>query len=579
MEEVRRPLVACALCWSLTAIGAPRPAPPNRSRAGGAAHPRKPSLAGAKPPSRVEQARRATASPRAPVAARRPAKETPPKTDAQTTARVAADPSDPHEQRIQILRDRLESVLRDLPLRRTRVGVEVMAATDGDVLFAHNADRLFNPASNTKMLTTAAALTHLGGDFRYTTALYGAEPDAAGVVHGDVDLRGSGDPSLSSADLADLARAVAERGITRIDGAVLVDGRFRDRAHGGASVGEQALILNRNTYAVRVRPTEPKHAALVEIEPALPEWAVIENRVTTVAGKKTRLRFDQRRDRDGVRLVVTVSGRINDRSDALARRRIPDATLYAAATLRRALLDRGVDVGGSVRLGALPADTPLLAEHLSIPLSEICRVSNKESNNFVADTIFKTTGGELYGAPGTFAKGTRAVDELLAPLGFGHGAYTIVNGSGLTHANRIQPSGLARLLRHLYFDLSVAPEFLASLAVGGIDGTIRGRFLGTDAVGLVRAKTGTLSGVSALSGYVGDTGDVLVFSIFVEGFRHRTLAAVRRAQVRMVEAMLAYLRSDEAKPRPGGGEPGQPMPAAPVDDSESDGDPVGAGGE
>ena len=121
--------------------------------------------------------------------------------------------------------------------------------------------------------------------------------------------------------------------------------------------------------------------------------------------------------------------------------------------------------------------------------------------------------------------------------------------------------------------MSVAPEFMSSLAIAGIDGTIRNRFMGTDAVGLVRAKTGTLNGVSALSGYVGDKDDVLIFSIFVEGFRHRRTNEVRHAQVRMVEAMLSYLRSDA--PAPNTGERNGEIPAAAVpDDSEADGDPT-----
>jgi D-alanyl-D-alanine carboxypeptidase len=148
------------------------------------------------------------------------------------------------------------------------------------------------------------------------------------------------------------------------------------------------------------------------------------------------------------------------------------------------------------------------------------------------------------------------------------GAYKIVNGSGLTHENRITPSDLSMLLRKIYFDLAVAPDFISSLAIGGVDGIIKNRFVGTDAVGLVKAKTGTLSGVSALSGYVGDKGDVLVFTIFVEGFRHRRLNEIRHAQVRMVDAMLRFLRADQAGPS---GEPTEEQPGNV--DSEHDGDP------
>lgn len=489
-----------------------------------------------------------------------------------TAQRPVADPADPHEQRIALLRERLESALREKPLSRSRVGVQVMEVRDGDVLFAHNADKPFNPASNTKILTTAAALTQLGGDFSYATALYGPPPDSDGVVHGDVDLRGSGDPSLVTPDLADLASRLADRGVTKIDGAVLTNGRFRDPEHPDQSVGELALILDRNTYGLRVAPGELGKPGSVQIDPPLPDYFVVEGAPTTTA-KRTRLAIDARRDARSDKLIVSVRGRVNVRSDVELRRRLADGSLYAAAALRTALADYGIEVTGGIKAGGLPGDAPLLGEHRSRPLSEICRISNKESNNFVAEAIFRTVGGEIYGTPGTLAKGSRAVDDLLAPLGIPRAAYTIVNGSGLTHANRIQPSALSALLRSLYYDLTVAPEFMASLAVGGIDGTIRNRFLGTDAVGLVRAKTGTLTGVSALSGYVGDKDDVLIFSIFVENFRHRTLTAIRQAQVRMVQAMLAFLRAD--RPSPASGEPNQAAPAS--EDSESDGDPDSSG--
>jgi serine-type D-Ala-D-Ala carboxypeptidase/endopeptidase (penicillin-binding protein 4) len=490
----------------------------------------------------------------------------PARRDTSTAPRTAKDPNDPHEQRIEKLRERLLEVLHDRPLSRTKVGIEVVKVSDGDVLFAHNAGQLFNPASNTKMLTTAAAMAYLGGDYRYYTALYGPEPDEDGVIHGDVVLRGSGDPSLATSDLADLARALAARGVVRIDGDLYADARFHDpRARGNEGVGEGALILNRNTYTVRVRPGEVGHAALVSVEPHAAFFGV-ENQATTVHGKRSRLRIDAYRRDD--RLVVTVRGRIADtRGDFIDPRRLPDGALFAASVLRTALSDFGVEITGDVHTGPA-AGGALLAEHRSAPLADVCRISNKPSNNFVADSIYKTLGGELYGLPGTLAKGTRAVLDYLGELGIKQGAVRIVNGSGLTHENRISPSDLATMLRAIYFDVALAPEFLASLAVGGIDGTIRNRFVGTDAVGLVRAKTGTLSGVSALSGYVGDKDDVIVFTIFVEGFRHRRLNEIRHAQVRMVDAMLRYLRADAPSSV---GEPGRELPE-PAEDSEADGD-------
>ena len=479
----------------------------------------------------------------------------PPRRDTSTAPRQVDDPGDPHEQRIAKLRERLAELLHDKTLNRTRVGVEVMQASDGDVLFAHNAEHTFNPASNTKMLTTAAAMSYLGADFRYHTALYGPEPDADGVVHGDVVLRGSGDPSLTAGDVAEIAHNLAVSGVTRIDGDLWANPRFHDPAQRGVEgVGEGAIILNRNSYAVRVRPGEVGHAALVDVQPRV-DYFGVENQATTVRGKRSRLKIDAYRKGD--KLMITVRGRIaENRGEYVDARRLADSSELAGWTLKSALGDFGVELTGAVKIGDLDGVT-MLAEHESPPLADVCKISNKPSNNFVAEAIYKTLGGELYGAPGTLAKGSRAVIDFLSAEGIKPGGYKIINGSGLTHENRITPSDLAALLRKIYFDLAVAPDFLASLAIAGVDGTIRNRFLGTDAVGLVRAKTGTLTGVSALSGYVGDKDDVLVFTIFVEGFRHRKVNEVRRAQVQMVEAMLKFLRADQASnTEPGGEQPG-----------------------
>jgi D-alanyl-D-alanine carboxypeptidase/D-alanyl-D-alanine-endopeptidase (penicillin-binding protein 4) len=497
---------------------------------------------------------------------------TPARRDVATEARQVKDPNDPHEQRVTKLRERLLAVLHEAPLNRTRVGVQVMQASDGDVLFAHNAQAAFNPASNTKMLTTAAAISLLGSDWRYHTALYGPAPDASGVVHGDVALRGSGDPSLTNTDVAEIARDLQRHGITRIEGDLYADPRFHD-AKGVVTpdpgVGEGAIILNRNTYAVHVRPGEVGHSAVVWVEPRAEVFGV-ENQATTVKGKRSRLRIDSYRKDD--RLIVTVRGRIAEsRGEYVDLRRLADGALLAGAVLRSALADFGVEMTGRVRSGGVVASN-MLGEHQSAPLADVCKISNKPSNNFVAEAIYKTLGGELYGLPGTLAKGTKAVMEYLTAAGVKPGSYKIVNGSGLTHENRITASDLARLLRTIYYDPAVAPDFLTSLAIAGIDGTIRNRFMGTEAVGLVRAKTGTLSGVSALSGYVGDKDDVLVFSIFVQGFRNKRTNEVRHAQVRMVQAMLSYLRADA--PGLNGEKKGPEIPSEEPTDYESDGDPT-----
>lgn len=507
----------------------------------------------------------------------------------QQGARSASNLQAVREQRIGRLRQEVAELLRRPPLSKLRVGLEVLDADSGEVLLSHNADAPFNPASNTKILTTAAAMKLLGADWSYRTLLLaGPErpqavaslapepsgPPPPGVLRADLFLQGSGDPSLNLSHLARLARSLARAGIQRVEGDLIVDSQFRslenlDRGPGPA-LGGGALLLHRNVYTVRVSPSTEGQAASVTIEPRFPSL-VLEARVQTVRGKRARIFIDHARHHG--RLVVTVRGRIGARhGDLIERRRMPDGGLMAAVALAQALADFGIELTGQVRVGS-PPPGPLrvLAEHRG-PLIEACRVSNKDSDNFVAEVILKTLGGVRFGQPGTLEKGVRAVGEWLRLMGLDPARVRIVNGSGLTHENRVRPVDLAHLLRMLYHDLEVAPEFLQSLAIGGIDGTIRHRFRGAS-VGLVRAKTGTLSGVSTLSGYVGERQGVLVFAIMVEGFRWKRLEEVRHAQVLLVESLLRFVRQ--------GGETSVPprLPATPelpeaAADAVDEADPV-----
>lgn len=461
------------------------------------------------------------------------------------------------------LRKQLEGLLHSGLLSKLRVGLTVRDAGTGEEVISHNAGTPFNPASNTKIFTTAAALSTLGPDFRYQTALLApagpgpgpevpAEADAAPllppeqeVIAGDLFLQGSGDPSLGPAGLAQLARELARRGVRRIQGDVLLDGQFRDlqalqKEAAPLTYGSGALTLNRDAYTVRVEPSRAGQPASAWVDSRSP-FFVVHNLVRTVRGKRSRILVDHALHGD--RLTVTVRGRIGaQRGRVAVRQRFGFATTWAAAILRQALADVGIAVSGTVRLGPPPAG-PLrvVATHLSEPLADICRVVNKDSNNYVADAVWKTLGAERFGLPGTLEKGARAVDEWLQPLGLSPARVHLVNGSGLTYENRIRPEDLGQLLYKLYHSLDLGPVFMQTLAVGGIDGTIHSRFRGALS-GLVRGKTGTLNGVSVLSGYVGAQPGVLIFTIFIEGFRPRRLPAIRQAQTDLVEEMMRCLR-------------------------------------
>ncbi|HEX4404885.1 MAG TPA: D-alanyl-D-alanine carboxypeptidase/D-alanyl-D-alanine-endopeptidase, partial [Polyangia bacterium] len=435
----------------------------------------------------------------------------------------------------------LREILADSALRRTRVGIRVMEARTGRLLFEKRGTTLMDPASNQKVLATTTALVRLGADWRYRTELTGPAPDADGVVAGDIVLRGSGDPTVTGADLAAMAAWLAARGVRRIDGAVVADPRrigseqaaaeddageddatADDAGEAPRSVSPRApLVVNHGLMSIRVRPgASAGWPAEITTAPT-GESFVVKNGARTKPGGKTRVTV--RLALAGARIQIEIAGRIAlGHRPLVFRRRVPQQALYSAVLLRAALEGAGVAVRDPARLGAPRAGRApavMLARHESAPLVVLLRRINKDSDNDHAERVLETTGAEVYGGAPTTEKGLRVLREVIGELGLPPGSYVPRNGSGLGHANRITADAMADLLRALYLDPRVGPELMQSLSVGGIDGTTRNRFKGTLEARRVRAKTGTLAGKSCLSGLVGDGPDVLAFSILVQGLR------------------------------------------------------------
>jgi D-alanyl-D-alanine carboxypeptidase/D-alanyl-D-alanine-endopeptidase (penicillin-binding protein 4) len=406
-----------------------------------------------------------------------------------------------------------------------------------------------DPASNQKVLATATAVLRLGSDWHFTTTAGGALPDGDGVVPGPIYLRGDGDPTLRTADLEDLASALLARGITRIEGGVLAD----DRPRVGVETSSERppLVVNHNLVTVRVEPGDPGQPPLLAVEPEA-TWQ-IENEAKTVDKGRTRLAISvaaRPQDR-GSRLIIHVSGRIATSSaGVLFRRRIGHPALYSAAVFRSALQRAGITVNGEAGLGEEPRASHVLAAHDSAPLAVLLRRVNKDSDNDQAERVLDALGATWSNDAPTSAAGVAALRDALADLGAPNGSYVPRNGSGLGHENRVTADLMANVMRALYLDPRLGPELEQSLSVGGVDGTTRNRFKGTPESHRVRAKTGTLNGKSCLSGLVGDEGQVLAFSILVQGLRYRSLHAVRQAQVRAVSAMMRYLRDSASNGEP-----------------------------
>ena len=276
-----------------------------------------------------------------------------------------------------------------------------------------------------------------------------------------------------------------------------------------------ALSLNFNSVEVHVTPADRVgQRARIELEPDS-QFFTVENHTVT-ASRSGRARVVVRTELKGGKERVIVEGRVPvGARPHVVWRRIDDPSLYFGHTLRSLLELRGVKVG-RVRAGPVPDSARLLHVSQSDSLAELVRRLNKTSNNFTAEQMLKTLGAEVKGHPGSWAKGVEVAEDVLAELGIPRGSYVMRNGSGLNDTNRFSARQLVTVLRGMWARFPLQPEYVVSLPVAGRDGTIRWRMDGTPAAGRLRAKTGTLDGVVALSGYVQNAaGKVLAFAILV----------------------------------------------------------------
>jgi D-alanyl-D-alanine carboxypeptidase/D-alanyl-D-alanine-endopeptidase (penicillin-binding protein 4) len=421
------------------------------------------------------------------------------------------------------LRQEIEGLLHRPPLQRARVGIEVRSLETGEELYSHDADELLNPASNVKLITSATALTRLGPEFRYATDFDCDGPVSRGECK-TLYIRGRGDPTLYTERIYGIAGELEHRGLRKI-GDIVVDDTYFDgeregpgweQEHGDrpyiAPVG--ALSVNHNTVAVYVSPGDSDKAkARIELEPNS-DYFIVENHVKT-ASRHGRERLIPRSFPAKNRQRIMVSGRLPlGRETSVFYRKVDNPPIYAGETFKTIFKARGISVKGHVRLGTVPDDAVQVYVSRSDSLAAIVREMNKISSNFVAEQLIKTVGAETKGPPGSWTKGIAAAEEYLASIGIPKGSYLMKNGSGLNDTNRFSARQIATLLTNVAQKTSFYPEMSASLGIAGRDGTVRSRMEGTAAEGRLRAKTGTLENVTALSGYVRLTdNETIVYSI------------------------------------------------------------------
>jgi serine-type D-Ala-D-Ala carboxypeptidase/endopeptidase (penicillin-binding protein 4) len=416
-------------------------------------------------------------------------------------------------------------------------GVEVKSLDTGRVLYALNARKLMMPASNMKIVTLAAAAEALGWDYRFKTTLETDAEIQEGALKGNLIVRGGGDPTINSREnraralFDQWAAALKAAGITRIEGNIVADasafdsrglgqGWSWDYLEAGYAAPSSALEFNENIATLTVRPgAKPGDAAQLELPPST-GLGLLHHVVTGDPGSPARIAFERVPDSN----YLDVTGSIaSDASPATREVAVANPPLYFAHALTLALIERGIPVRGipvvfqrSTLLSSLPRTT--IVESPSPPLRDIATTMMKVSQNLYAETLLKALALPG-GAIGTASAGRAAAQKIFEGWGVQPGSYVHADGSGLSRYGFVTADMIVTLLERMHKDPRHHDAFLATLPIAGRDGTISTRLKNTRAEGNAVAKTGSISNVRALSGYVRtQDGETLVFSILANSF-------------------------------------------------------------
>jgi D-alanyl-D-alanine carboxypeptidase/D-alanyl-D-alanine-endopeptidase (penicillin-binding protein 4) len=508
----------------------------------------------------------------------------PPGTPLQSTSNVSRGASS-KPATLAELKGRIDEIVRQPALEPGFFAVKIVSLDSGQLIYEQNANKFVRPASNMKLYTVAAAFDRLTPDFHFVTSVYAKEKLEDGKVKGDLIVYGRGDPSIAARfnngdyfkGINDLADRIVAAGVKRIKGDLVGDESYFNGAPVGSgwewedltwSYGAQvsALTINDNAIDLNIRPGDrPGAPVSITTGPPSSSFMTIVNRATTTA-KGTRGDLRIYRGLGANSLEITGTLPIGD-AGFVGGVSIPDPALAFVSMLRDALIKRGVKIDGRVRTvtassggslvpGVSSATTTqpensltqsAMLEIASLPspaFNAIAAQTLKPSQNQYTEIILRTLGRTQ--PPGSTEtgrmrddeeKGLEVVKNLLRQAGVNDNEVALNDGSGLSRNDLISANTTIQLLtfmsKHKYF-----AQFREALPIAGVDGTLRTRMRGTPAEGNVRAKTGSLSSVASLSGYVTTAGgEHLVFSMMLNNYPDA--AAVRRDSIDAIAVLLA----------------------------------------
>jgi D-alanyl-D-alanine carboxypeptidase/D-alanyl-D-alanine-endopeptidase (penicillin-binding protein 4) len=442
---------------------------------------------------------------------------------------------------------KIDMLLKDPRLQGATTAISVRRAESGEVIYSHHGNTRVHPASVMKLFTGAAALETLGEDYRFKTELYMDGNLQHEVLDGDLYLKGLGDPTLMMKDLKAFAAELKAKGIRTINGHVYGDDSSYDQVrlsqdlnwsdepfYTGAQVSALTLSPNEDydagTVIVEVQPGKKAgQAGKIRMVPANSYLTIVNNTKTVAKKGKKNIQVERQHGTN----TVIVSGTIPiGASKVRSWSSVWEPTDYTVNVFKHVLEDQGITFSPTSKVGrdTVPKGAVLVADKPSIPLKELFIPFMKLSNNGHAEVFVKEMG-HLAGVVGSWEKGLAVMDNQLATMGLETKNMQFRDGSGMSHKNLVTANEVTHLLYKAQ-SKPWYPTFLQAMPVAGDDerligGTLRNRMKGTAAAGNVRAKTGALNGVTALSGYIETKeGETLIFSIMINNYLSESIHEV-----------------------------------------------------
>lgn len=422
--------------------------------------------------------------------------------------------------------------LKQSAIPQTAIGVYVREIGASKPMIAINADSSMNPASVMKLLTTYAGLELLGPAYTWPTMLYADGTMTDGVLHGDLVIKGYGDPKLDLENFWLLLQRLRQTGLHEIRGNLILDsthydipnndpGEFDGQPYRTYNILPEALLVNYRTSTIHFFPQPEKNSVRVVIDP-LPDSLHVQNHIQLTQGAcddwRNLLTIDvivDKEDKNHFTVVLNggFSRQCGKQSYMLS---LQDSAIYTRDLFKRLWAQQGGLFHGDVIIGQALQGVTLLETYQSPPLADIIRGINKFSNNIAARQLYLTLGtgdAVINNSPATLGKSDEAIKRWLATKQLNFPELVVENGSGLSRKERISAQHMGQLLLTA-FNSAVMPEFMSSLPIAAVDGTLKNRFTDTPIKGLAHMKTGALNNVRALAGYLLDKKGRRIIVVF-----------------------------------------------------------------